>query len=207
VPSSRQLAILAVLCAGCGAQAIDDPKDAAAAYAEAASRGDADALYEMLGEKGKRSLTRAEVRALVAAERAELGERAKALRAPGVLVTARATVRYPDGEEATLDLEKDGVFRISAVDALPSGARTPAQALEELRRVLARRSYAGLMRVLTPSTRAAIEADLRSLVEGLERPEGLEVDVAGDTATVPVPGGHEVKLRREAGVWRVEDFD
>src|SRR5262249_58777916 len=121
-------------------------------------------------------------------------------------VKAHARVRYPDGEEATLDLE-DGRFRIAAADALPAGARTPAQALEQLRRVLARRSYAGLLRVLSPATRSAIENDIRSLVEGLEQPEGLEVQVAGDTATVQIPGGHEVKLRREAGVWRGGDFD
>ena len=69
------------------------------------------------------------------------------------------------------------------------------------------RSYAGLMRVLTASTRAAIEQDLRSLVEGLERPETLHVEVSGDSATVGVPGGHSVKLKRDGGVWRVEDFD
>ena len=45
------------------------------------------------------------------------------------------------------------------------------------------------------------------VVEGLEQPEGLEVKMAGDSATVQIPGGHEVRLRREAGVWRVEDFD
>ena len=89
---------------------------------------------------------------------------------------------------------------------LPAGARTPEQALEQLRRVLARRSFAGLMRVLSPATRSAIEGDLRSLVTGLEHPEGLEVSIVGDSATVQVPGGHEVKLRREAGVWHVEDF-
>ena len=54
---------------------------------------------------------------------------------------------------------------------------------------------------------SAIEGDLRSLVVGLEHPEGLEVNVAGDAATVQIPGGHEVKLKREAGVWHVEDFD
>lgn len=63
------------------------------------------------------------------------------------------------------------------------------------------------MRVLTPSTRAAIEHDLRSLVSGLERPETLHVQINGDAATVSVPGGHQVKLKRDAGVWRVEDFD
>src|SRR5690606_15063917 len=102
---------------------------------------------------------------------------------------------------------RDGRFWVTAAGALPGGSRTPEQALEQLRRVLARRSYAGLMRVLTPSTRAAIEQDLRSLVEGLERPDTLEVEVSGDAATVEVPGGHSVKLKREGGVWRVEDFD
>jgi len=205
-PHSACLLALPLILAACGGSSMPDPKDAVRAYAEAAARGDADAIYGMLSEKGQRSLSRDEVRRLVGEERKELADQAKALAAPEVVVKARARVRYPDGEDATLELE-GGVFRISAADALPAGARTPAQALEQLRRVLARRSYAGLLRVLSPSTRSAIENDLRSLVEGLEHPEGLEVQVAGDRATVQIPGGHEVKLRREAGVWHVEDFD
>lgn len=183
-----------------------DPNDAVRAYAEAAKRGDADAIYTMMSAKAQRSLTRDDVRRIVADEKAELSDQAKALAVPSLTIKAHARVRFPDGEDATLELE-DGAFRISAADALPAGARTPPQALAELRRVLARRSYAGLLRVLSPATRSAIENDLRSLVEGLENPEGLEVQVAGDRATVQVPGGHEVKLRREAGVWYVEDFD
>lgn len=192
---------------GCGVSRIPDPKDAVASYAEAAARGDADAIYEMMSEKGRRALSRDEVRKIVADEKGELAERGKAVTAPGVVVKSRARVRFADGEDATLVQDEDGAFRIAGADALPAGARTPEQALSQLRRVLARRSYAGLMRVLSPTTRSAIESDLRSLVIGLEHPEGLEVMVAGDTATVQIPGGHEVKLRREAGVWHVEDFD
>ena len=118
----------------------------------------------------------------------------------------RRGLRYADGEEAALEL-RDGKYWVTAAGALPGGARTPEEALDQLRRVLARRSYAGLMRVLTPATRAAVEGDLRALVEGLERPGTLPVQVSGDGATVGVPGGHQVKLRREAGVWRVEDWD
>lgn len=191
---------------GCSSTTIPDPKDAVEAYAAAAAKGDADAIYGMMSEKSRRALSREEVARIVKDERAELADQAKALGAPGVVVKARARVEFPDGEDASLDLE-EGSFRITAADALPAGARTPVQALEQLRRVLARRSYAGLIRVLTPATRSAIESDLRSLVEGLERPEGLEVHVTGDTATVQVPGGHEVKLKREAGVWHVDDFD
>ncbi|MRG91852.1 hypothetical protein [Polyangium spumosum] len=206
MPRSVTLACLALALAACGGSAMPDPKDAVKAYADAAARGDADAIHAMMSKKGKRSLSREDVRRIVAEEKSELADQAKALSAPGVTIKAHARVRYPDGEDATLELE-NGVFRISAADALPAGAKTPAQALEQLRRVLARRSYAGLLRVLSPSTRSAIENDLRSLVEGLEHPEGLEVQVSGDRATVQVPGGHEVKLRREAGVWHVEDFD
>jgi hypothetical protein len=202
------LALLALLPAACASSTIPPPEEAIQAYAAAAQKGDADAIYDMLSEKSRRALSREEVRKMVAEERKELAEQAKALDSPDLAakVKTRARVRYPDGEDASLELE-DNAFRISAADALPAGARTPEQALEQLRRVLARRSYAGLMRVLTPATRSAIESDLRSLVEGLEHPEGLEVQITGDTATVEVPGGHEVKLRREGGVWRVDDFD
>lgn len=199
---------LPIVLAACGGASIPKPEEALSAYAEAAAKGDADAIYEMLSEKSRRSLSRDEVRRIVGDERGELAEQAKALSAPEVVskMKTRARVRYPDGEDASLTLEDDA-FRIGAADALPAGARTPEQALEQLRRVLARRSYAGLMRVLTPATRAAIESDLRSLVEGLEHPDGLEILVSGDAATVQIPGGHEVKLRRDAGVWRVDDFD
>ncbi len=191
---------------GCAGAAIPDPHDAASAYARAAERGDADALYDMLSSKAKRSLTRDEVRRIVKDEKGELTLQGKAVMGSTAVVKSEARVRYADGEEAALAVEDDG-YRIAAADALPSAARTTTQALGQLRRVLARRSYAGLIRVLAPSTRAAMENDLRSLVEGLENPEGLDVQVTGDSAAVIVPGGHEVRLRREGGTWHVEDFD
>jgi hypothetical protein len=143
---------------------------------------------------------------MVAGERDELAEQGRELQRPDVRIEATARVRYADGEEAALDL-RDGAYAVTAAGTLPGGARTPEQALDQLRRVLARRSYQALMRVLSPSTRAAVENDLRALVDGLTAPETLPVQVDGDAAVVPVPGGHQVKLKREAGVWRVEDFD
>ncbi len=204
--SRAWLVVVLAASPACGGSAIPDPKEIASAYADAAARGDADALYELLSERGRKVLTRQEVTKLVSDQREELAARAKALRADGVRTKTEARIRYGDGEEAALAIE-DGAYRLSAADALPAEARTPTQALDQLRRVLARRSYAGLIRVLSPRTRAALEEDMRSLVEGLERPEGLEVDIAGDLATVNVPGGHFVRLRRENGVWHVEDFD
>ena len=192
--------------AGCASTSVPDPQDAARAYAGAAARGDGDALYAMLSASSKQARSKDDVKRMVSEERDELAEQGKELQRPDVRIEATARIRYADGEEAALEL-RDGQYWVTTAGALPGGARTPEEALEQLRRVLARRSYAGLMRVLSPATRAAIESDLRSLVEGLDEPGTLPVQVNGDAAVVPVPGGHQVKLRREGGVWRVEDFD
>lgn len=191
---------------GCTGHAVPDPKSAADDYAAAARRGDADAIYAMMTSSAQKARSREDVRRLVKEQREELAEQAKLVTSRDARVEATARLRYEDGEEAQLEL-RDGRFWITSSGALPGGSRTPEQALDQLRRVLARRSYAGLMRVLTPATRAAIEQDLRSLVTGLERPETLHVQVTGDAAVVTVPGGHTVKLKRDGGVWRVDDFD
>jgi hypothetical protein len=196
-----------VACAtACASTRVPDPAEAAKAYASAAARGDADALYGMLTTASRQARSKDELRTMLADERAELAEQGHALAGQDVRVEATARLRFADGEEAALDLH-DGRYGVTAAGALPGGARTPEGALEQLRRVLARRSYAGLMRVLSPPTRAAIENDLRTLVDGLTEPETLPVQLGGDTALVQVPGGHQVKLRREGGIWRVEDFD
>jgi hypothetical protein len=203
--NSLALSALALAC-GCASTSLPDPRGAADEYARAAARGDADAIYAMMTTSAQKERSKDDVRAVVASERAELGEQAKALTAKDARVEATARLRFDDGEETALEL-REGRFYVTSAGALPGGARTPEEALDQLRRVLARRSYAGLMRVLSPATRAAIEQDLRSLVSGLEHPETLPVQVAGDAATIAVPGGHHVHLKREAGVWRIDDFD
>jgi hypothetical protein len=205
---TRPFALAAVWAttSGCARATMPDPRDAVRAYQAAAAKGDARAVHGMLSERSRKSLAVSDVERILADERAELATQAKAMQDPNAVVRASARVRYADGEDATLDVE-EGTFHISSADALPAGARTPSEALEQLRRVLARRSYAGLMRVLSASTRSAIESDLRSLVDGLAHPDGLDVQVSGDVASVQIQGGHFVKLRRDGGVWKVEDFD
>jgi hypothetical protein len=200
------LGAVALCAAGCSRQALPDPRAAAARWAEAAERGDSEAMYGMLTVDARRTYGKDGTRRLVDANRKEIAEDARALASGKTEVEATATVRFADGEQAVLEVD-EGEFKVGSAGALPSGARTPAQALSELRQALARRSYAGLMRVLSADTKNAIENDLRSLVTGLEQPETLDVKVTGDTAEVQVPGGHSVRLKRESGVWRIEDFD
>lgn len=199
-------ALLVLVGLGCSRPALPDPKLAAARWAEAAERGDSEAMYAMLTEDAQRTYGKDGTKRLVDANKKEISSEARAVASDKSEVEATATVRFSDGEQAVLEVE-EGQFKVSSAGALPAGARTPAQALSELRQALARRSYAGLMRVLSADTKNAIENDLRSLVIGLEQPETLDVKITGDSAEVQVPGGHSVRLKREAGVWRVEGFD
>ncbi|MCC6664308.1 MAG: hypothetical protein IT375_11220 [Polyangiaceae bacterium] len=192
--------------AGCGGHGLPDPKVTAAEYAARVEKGDADAVYAMLSTEAQRAHGKEGVRRMVKESQLELTRTARAVAAAGTKVEMQATVRYADGEQASLDVE-DGSFRVGSAGALPLGARTPAQALSELRQALARRSYGGVLRVLSSESKSAVENDMKSLVQGLEQPETLDVKITGDRAEVQVPGGHSVKLKREAGFWRIEDFD
>jgi hypothetical protein len=191
---------------GCATSSVPDPRSAVRAYASAAARGDADALYGLLTANSRLGLGLDEVKTIVANERSELAEQANDLEHGEVRVEASARLRFSDGEEASLDL-RDGHYGVTSAGTLPGGARSPRETLEQLRRVLARRSYDGLMRVLSTTTRASIEGDVRGLVDGLSDPDALLVRVTGDEARIPIPGGHTVILKREAGVWRVQNFD
>ena len=194
------------LLVACSRPAIPDPRGAVEAYAKALARGDADAVYQMMTAESQRTYGRAGTQAMLADAREELGREGRALLAAPAETRTVATIRYVDGERAELVLER-GKVGIRAADVLPYAARTPEEALSSLRAALGRRSYPALVRLLSSESRSAAESDLRALVEGLEDPDSLEVRVHGDEADVQVPGGHSVKLKREAGVWRVRDFD
>jgi|SRR4051812_46942904 hypothetical protein len=189
----------------CGHSSLPDPNIAARAYADAAVHGQADRIYALLATDARRSYGVDRVRELVRDERAELARQGASLRAPGTRVEAQATMLLADGSQIELTLEPDG-FRIAAADTLPAAAQTPVEALDGLRRALARRSYTSLLRVLSAEARVALETDLRTLAAALENPATLDVRVQGDRAEVSVGGGHQVTLRRESGTWRVEDI-
>jgi hypothetical protein len=191
---------------GCTGRALPDPRAAADDYARALETGDSDAVYEMLTSDARREHGRRGVQKLLRGSKQELLRNARAVTGERSKVEMRATLRFADGEQAELPVD-DGEFRVGSAGTLPEGARTPAEALSALRQALARRSYAGILRVLSTESKSSLENDVRSLVDGLDQPETLDVKISGDSAEVTIPGGHSVKLKREGGVWRVEDFD
>lgn len=189
----------------CAKPRVADPREAANEYAQALSRSDGDAIYEMLSRRSQRDLGRADTRRLVSESKRELAAQAEELKHKSALIKARAVIRFEDGEQAELDLE-EGVFKVGSVGAVPAAARTPAEALGDLRRALSRRSYPAILRLLSSETGGQLESDLSALVSGLEDPQTLDIQVQGEAAQVELPGGHRIELKREAGIWRVEDM-
>lgn len=191
---------------GCGGASVPAPEEAALRYAAAARRGDATALRALLTSEARQQLDPERTAALIQESRQELSRRGQALETGPLVVEESAEIRYLDGESARLTVE-DGRFRVASASGLPERPETPAGALASLRRALARRSYPELTRVLSAESRAALESNLRTLVEGLQDPESLIIQVNGDVGEAVLPGGHKVWLRRESGVWRVDDFE
>ena len=97
---------------------------------EAAKKGDADAIYEMLSEKSKRGLSRDEVKKLVADERAELSDQAKAVSAPRYRRLAQMLVKRP-------------VLTLAIAVTLVALAAASVHTLAELRDTPAQRPHAG----------------------------------------------------------------
>src|SRR5262245_25563282 len=108
----RALALLFAL-AGCGVRSVPDPRSAAEDYAKAATRGDGDAIYEMMTTTAQKSRSREDIKRLVAEQRGELADQARSLTARDAKVEATARLRYQDGEEAQLEL-REGHFWITA---------------------------------------------------------------------------------------------
>ncbi|MGH7271872.1 MAG: hypothetical protein ACREJ3_15690 [Polyangiaceae bacterium] len=199
------LSVLLSVASAC-THSIPDPRLAALAYARAAARGDAGALYAMTTEASRREISEAQFERTLATERAELAELGAAVTLPDARITATARLRFHDGEEAALDLSH-GRYEVTSAGTLPGGGRTPEEALDQLRRILARRSYPGMMRILSQRTRSEIERYIQSIVDGLSQPGDRTIQVVGETAVIPLPGGHRVQLSRENGVWKIDDLD
>jgi hypothetical protein len=191
---------------GCTREVMPDPRAAARDWDEALRRDDRKAIYEMLTAASQRAYGSAGVDKLLGENRSEIAAVAQAARSNDARVRATATLGYGDGQVAELVLE-DGRFRLLGDEALPLDAKSPADALRQLRTALQRRSYGALLRLLSRETRWMIESELQALVDALEEPGGLQIKVEGRRATASLPGGHTVTLEHEDGVWTIKDFD
>jgi len=206
LPAISLSALPALTCLACAAPQIPDPRLTAQRWSEALVRADVEAVYGLLSEPAQQALGREGVKQVLDRDRKELVAAAASATNVNARVETVARVSFPGERSASLVLE-DGRFLVVAAAALPAHAASPEDALQELREVLARRSFAGLLRVLTADSGRALDAQLASVVDALRDPATVEIEVDGRRATARLPGGHTVKLEREDGIWRVRDFD
>jgi hypothetical protein len=165
--------------------------------------GDAARAYGLLDETTRGEVTQEQFATLLEENRAELVAQAAQLKQGRVLT--HALVRIKNGERVGLVLE-DGRWVIEGGVADAAAMRTPQDTIHALRRALARRSLAGLQRVLARQQRAEIEAEIQQFLEDTEDELDLDVEVRGDNAVVRTSGGRAVFMTREAGEWRVVEI-
>jgi hypothetical protein len=197
---------LALGAGACARQALPDPRVAAQRWAAAVEAGNSHEMYALLSTSARQAHGQPGVERLLASDRKELVALARAGASPSAALVTTADVAFDDDRTARVVFE-DGQFRVAAAGALPAGAASPRDALNELREVLAQRSFAGLLRVLTRDSARTLDGGLEDLVDALAEAPSVEIDVEGRRATALLPGGHTVTLEREDGIWRVKEFD
>lgn len=189
----------------CTSAGLPDPRSAAMEFRSAVERGDAKAVHGMLVEKDRRRMGLSGVGYELKISRDEIRRRAERLVNGSPSARVEAEFWTPRGDSVSL-VNEHGVFRVSSAGALPALPNSPTGALTGLRQALRQRDYAAFLRLLTDRRASLIDATLRAIGDGLGKAKQLDVRVEGDEAEVIVPGGHWVKLKREDGVWKVEDL-
>jgi hypothetical protein len=199
------LVLLGATHVGCATARSATPEAALQAWRAAVTKGDGAGAARLLSSRAKRHYAADEV--------------ARAIREPEIRALARdaasardvaATARIPtdEGEDAVLEWQ-GGRYAVAAGTGLPGGSPTTDGALLQLRRALSRRSYAQLLLSATTGLRDSLESKWSSLVRGLAQPNALTVrptkSSGGESVDVEVPGGHLVRLKREGGLWRIDD--
>lgn len=188
---------------------VPDPKAAAKAWAEAAAAGDADTLHGMLTKRSQAELSKAEVVRIVKESPGELKDQAAQIKKKSDTLTTVAVLQYEDGSSVALELE-NGVFRIASAGHLPAGGASPEQTALAFRDVLKRRSYPGILRLLSPSLRAAVEGQLKGLETALDQPDATKMQTPnanGDEVEIKLQNGHRLRIKKIDGKWYIDNFE
>lgn len=211
MPRLLPIALLMAASTGCGgalaAGAPDDPPEPTiATYADALSRGDADAALALEADAAHRGRALEDQRARMGDAREELAELGAAITsAPPSALRVHARIPVGGGELVVMARDPDGGWRVEGGVLGVPALVAPRDAVAALRSALARRDLRGIEEVLAQRTRAAWEEEVRRVIEQTSDPDALQIRVDGERAIVTTPDGVELELVREAEEWRVLD--
>ncbi len=198
-------------CATTGRARVETPRDVLAAVTVAARSRDAAVLYALLPDAARQAEPIEGFRARMERDGAELGILAD--RTEGALGRENPVVdlSLADGEVVSEVDTREG-WRLNQPGLGPPTALTPDGALRALHTALQRRSLGALLGVLSDRARGTLEVYLNELLVQTVDPSGLEhVATAGTgerstAASIRLPDGRVILLRREDGAWRVDDI-
>jgi hypothetical protein len=197
----------------------EGPGTTVASFGAALARGDLRGAYQLTSAEFQRRTPFDAFAAAFAAggsEPAALGQR---LVAEAPAIPPRVEVTLALGERVPLVLEW-GRWRIDGPVYEAWGQGTPRAALRTFVRALDARRYDVVLRLVPDRYRAGLTAEeLRGFWEGAHKDEhralleriraaaGGPLTESGDEARLSVPPDGEVKLVREAGIWKIVDLD
>jgi hypothetical protein len=211
---------IALIASGCGSlQHGGDPQATLHAYAHALDQGRADEAYGYLSDDARRGISLDAFRRTVKDDPegvAEIGRSLERATAPA-LVTA--TITSSGGQELHLVLEK-GQWRVDASTIDLYAQDTPRHAIIGFVRAIERQRYDLVMRYVPDAHRAGLDAaKLRAAWEGRDKDDIAQVIAALKHALPAGPieetggraamqyGASSIQLVREAGLWKIENFD
>jgi hypothetical protein len=210
--------IAGALACGC-VGAAPDPQTVLHDYAQALEDGRAEDAYRMLSDEARRGLTLEAFRRMLRESHDDVREVGQALSRPTSPPVVTATLSTPNGQVIDLVLE-NGRWKVEATAIDLYAQDTPRHAVLGFIRALDRRRYDVILRYVPDTHKEGLDAaKLKAAWEGHDKEEMEQVIAAlkaalptaaieevGDSAQMPYGPG-TMRLVREHGLWKIEDFD
>jgi hypothetical protein len=216
LPLGVALALGLSACASSGSQ---DPESTLHAYAKALEDGRAADAYRLLGDDARRGISFEAFKKTIDSNPDDAKEIGRALSRPTTPAVITATVTAPNGDALEL-VWNSGAWKVeaSAIDLYRDDS--PRHAIQGYVRALERKRYDVILRYVPDAHREGLDAaKLKAAWEGPDKDEiaqvlaGLKqalpagsVEEAGDHAQLAY-GACVIKLVKEHGRWKIEDFD
>jgi hypothetical protein len=227
-------ALAATACNG-GIEGSEGPSATLLAYARALQEGRADDAYKLLSNEAKRAISLDAFRRMVRENPEDVKDISRSLSRPGSEPVVTAVVSAPGGNTLKLIYE-DGRWTVDGTGVDRYGQATPRQALLGFLLAYERGRYDILMRYAPNAEREGraeqmwgaekpgatgglTEETLKKSWEGEDKQEisrkiqaiksalpTARIEQTEDRAAMPYGAGGTVLLKREDGLWKIEDL-
>ncbi len=211
--------VLGVSTAACIGSSGRDPESTLHAYARALEDGRAADAYHLLSDEARRAMSFDAFKKILETSPEDAREIGRSLQRPTTPAVITATVTASTGE--TLELVwNDGKWKVEATAIDLYRDDTPRHTIEGYARALERKRYDVVLRYVPEAHREGLDATkLKTAWEGPDKDEieqvlanlkqalpAASIEEIGDHAQMSYGSGI-MKLVREHGRWKIEDFD